>query len=74
MQDSYAVFNGKLSVRPNAMPQLAVSLYRKNLTDEDYLIAGASDKQFLGDSEATYARPREVGLSVQYCFAGQDMQ
>ena len=44
------------------------TLFGDNLTDETYIISGASNIPQFGLVVATYARPRTWGLSVRYRF------
>ena len=44
------------------------TLFGDNLTDETYIVAGASNVPQFGLIVATYARPRTWGLSIRYSF------
>jgi iron complex outermembrane receptor protein len=45
----------------------AISLSGRNLTDEEYLVAGLAQYN-IGEIEGQYARPREWALSLKYRF------
>jgi iron complex outermembrane receptor protein len=45
-----------------------ITLFGDNLTDEHYIVSGGSNKPDFGVAWATYARPRNWGLSARYRF------
>jgi iron complex outermembrane receptor protein len=67
IQGSYSVVNGWLTLTP-AASELDITLYGKNLTDEEYLISGVADIATFGAAEGAYSRPRELGVSLAYRF------
>lgn len=52
----------------NPQDTIKASLFCNNLTDETYFLSGVSELASVGISSATYARKREVGLSLEYSF------
>ncbi|MEO8315979.1 MAG: TonB-dependent receptor [Pseudomonadota bacterium] len=62
----YGLLNARLTY---ALPgdDLQVSVFGTNLTDELYLVSGNASGAF-GLAEASYGRPREYGLSLNYRF------
>lgn len=67
--DSYTLLG--LSVNWYSLDDtLSVSLHGKNLTDEEYLVAGYNLQNFLGEDSITgfYGDPRTVTLTVGYEF------
>jgi len=63
-QGAYATLNAQLGYKP-ADSHFRVGVYGRNLTNEAYLQAGlTSAAGFI----ATYAEPREIGLSVNYQY------
>lgn len=63
--DSFNVINARISLITND-EDWNVSLWGRNLTDSDHLIA--SYREFFGGINALYARPRSYGIEVQYNF------
>jgi iron complex outermembrane recepter protein len=47
-----------------------VSVFGRNLTNEQYFVSGAADSASNGTAEVIMARPREWGLRVSYRFGG----
>lgn len=66
IQDSYGLLNANI-VLTTTEGDWELSLFGRNLNDEEYLVNGVSTTSF-GIVEGTWGRPREVGLSVKYSF------
>lgn len=65
-QSGYSLVNAVLTLSPRD-ERWAVSLSGRNLTDEEYLVAGIAQYN-IGEIEGQYARPREWTLSLKYHF------
>ena len=65
-QPGYSLVNAVLTLTP-PNERWAISLSGRNLTDEEYLVAGLAQYN-IGEIEGQYARPREWALSLKYRF------
>lgn len=65
-QSGYSLVNAVLTLSPRD-EHWTVSLSGRNLTDEEYLVAGIAQYN-IGEIEGQYARPREWALSLKYHF------
>ena len=67
-QDDYTLLNAAISLQTNDERWEAILAFR-NITDEEYLVTGASSWDTAGSYlEQTWGRPAEWSLSVQYNF------
>jgi len=65
-EDAYTVFNARVGYRINDFWK--VSAFVKNLSDEEYRVYSFDFTQNAGFIQEFYARPRWVGVNVQYNF------
>lgn len=66
-QDAYDLINAAI-IYTSADENWQLILSGKNLTDEEYLIAGFSDLPTSSFADGSYARSRQWGLSAKYQF------
>lgn len=69
--ESYGLWNARLTLRDIPVSErgtLAVALWAKNLTDEEYQTDGFELNQTAGARLATFGEPRTFGLEVTYNF------
>lgn len=68
-QKGYTLIDGRLNWK-NAMGRqgLDASLFVKNATDEEYILAGGDFLNTLGFIQGIYGEPRTFGLEVRYAF------
>ncbi len=67
IQDGYGLLGGRITLTPNNA-NWEVALYGKNLTDELYLIGGASTLDSFGIVEGYYGLPTEWGIATKFKF------
>jgi len=67
IQKALTLVNATASYTPNNA-DWRVSLYIRNLTDQEYITSGVADKPGFGLVEANVARPREFGAVFNYNF------
>lgn len=66
-QDAYGTLHAAVSLEtPDG--RWRVKLFGQNLTDEEYLTTGVSNKPGFGTASGAFARPRNWGLNVRYRF------
>ena len=63
---SYTIFNARIGYEINE--NLKVSAFVKNLTDEDYRVYSFDFTSAAGFSQDFYAKPRWVGVNIQYNY------
>jgi len=66
--DSVTLWNFRLAYIPTDLPELNVSLFIKNLTDEKYFQGGFTVAETLGAAIRTQGPGREYGLEATYNF------
>ncbi len=65
-QPAYGLLGGQISF-VNEADNWTISLWGKNLTDEEYIVSG-DDNVYAGFREANYGTPRTYGVSLRYEF------
>ncbi|MDO6709726.1 TonB-dependent receptor [Aliiglaciecola sp. 2_MG-2023] len=65
-EDSYTVFNARVGYQLN--DNWKVSAFVKNITDEEYRVYSFDFTQSAGFIQEFYARPRWVGVNIQYNY------
>lgn len=66
-QPGFSLLNGNVTWS-SMSKNLKLSLFGNNLTDEKYLMSGASALDSVGNTTLTLARGRELGLTLSYEF------
>ena len=69
MQDSYSLVDAYITY-VGAEEKWELSLFGKNLTDEEYIVSGFANGLTQGRVTANLGRPSEWGLSLLYRFGG----
>ncbi len=67
-QEDYWLVNATADWESIKDSNLDISLYVKNLTDEEYTVGGIQLYHTIGLSSKVYAEPRTYGMQVQYSF------
>ncbi len=67
VQSGYGILNARLSLEFDD-DKWVLSVFGTNLQDKHYILAGTDFLESLGFAEVAYARPKELGASLQYNF------